>query len=80
MSANQKATRIVDDYFRTLGDRKGQLRISYTEPPEDKQTKMKLDNKQEPLPLTGEALEQHTKLTEKKTDAGGKPIKGTKPN
>ena len=79
-SAHVKATRIVDDYFRTLGDRRGVLRISYVEEPETQGAlDLKKGDEQDKLPLTGDALEQHTKLAEKKTDAGGKPLKG-KPN
>lgn len=80
-SASIKATRIVDDYFRTLGDRKGQLRISYVEG--DKQPTLPPvsdTTTQEDLPLKGEAAEEHSKLTERPVDAGGKPLKKGKVN
>lgn len=73
-----KATRTVDDYYRTLGDKRGQLRISYVEEEQPKLPLQKGDT-QEPLPLTGEALESHAKLTERAVDASGKKLKG-KPN
>lgn len=66
-SASIKATRIIDDYFRTLGSKKGQLRISYTEGEDDGQKKLGLaskdDDKQEPLPLKGEAAAEHEERT-----------------
>jgi hypothetical protein len=56
-SAHHKATRIIDDYFRTLGQKKGQLRISYVE---DEQGTLGLEaGKQEALPLKGEAAAEH---------------------
>ena len=66
-SADVKATKKLDDYFRTLGHKKGQLRISYVDEP---QPKLKEDT-QESLPLTGEALEQHQALSSKSKK--GKP-------
>lgn len=63
-TAAVKATREVDDYYRTLGDKRCQLRISYVEG--DGQGKLGLakkdDDKQEPLPLKGEAAAEHEKL------------------
>ncbi len=57
------ATRIIDEYYRTLGDHRGQLRLSYVEDEEGKQGKLGLagkdDGKQEPLPLKGEAAAEH---------------------
>lgn len=62
-SASIKATRIIDDYFRTLGNKKGQLRISYTEEAPKKQGELPLDkDKQEELPLKGEAAAEHEEI------------------
>jgi hypothetical protein len=62
-TAAVRATRTIDDYYRTLGDKRGQLRISYVEGEEgDGQGKLGLagkDDKQEPLPLKGDAAAEH---------------------
>jgi hypothetical protein len=55
-SADHKATRVLDDYLRTIGKGKGQLRISYTGGQESLDIP---DDKQEELPLKGDAAAEH---------------------
>lgn len=56
-----KATRTVDEYYRTLGDKRGQMRISYVDEPPQKKLGLgeKKDDEQEELPLKGEAAAEH---------------------
>lgn len=59
-SAHHKATRILDDYVRTIGKGKGQLRVSFTG---GQQTlDVPPDDKQEELPLKGEAAAEHEEI------------------